>query len=584
MRSSCIQDACNTYMMLSKIDMMILRRTLGSNSLFSQDLALRYICPVKGVAVFSTWSSFCFGKDLPKRERRLQIREPRKVIFSQKHWSCPQKLDQKRWLSLGTYSDNAQSKMFANKCLYHDFSGKCACNRTYKIRFALHKRTNVMYKDSFFQQERKYSKSNLYLPHLTSASILMSSVKAKQSYNCQQERTKMKTAKDLFGFSLNDKEVRRVLECTCREYEQNEEVLEKSYTNFDSGEKRNARENLLREASLVEKYLEFIEKENELKEMDKMLKEDGKEDKDIAKMLKKEKEENLKAMDILEKEILTLLVPPNTGPTDDCDVIMEFSSGAGGQEAMLFCAEIFSMYQRYAAYKGWIFDIIRYETQQSSSSVVLSKASVAVSGPGVYRCLKYEGGVHRVQRIPLTEKGSRIHTSTMSVAVLPQPSDIDVQLNSSDLEIQTMHASGPGGQHVNKTESAVRIKHIPTGLVVSSQRERNQHQNQSLALKMLRSMLYNKELEERQSKFNSQRKLQVGGMDRSEKIRTYNFPQDRITDHRVKETFHGVEDFMEGGVALDDIVEILQQEAMKERLAERLKEYENNQQPKKKSS
>ncbi|XP_023683867.2 peptide chain release factor 1-like, mitochondrial isoform X4 [Paramormyrops kingsleyae] len=223
---------------------------------------------------------------------------------------------------------------------------------------------------------------------------------------------------------------------------------------------------------------------------------------------------------------------------------------------MLFTAEMFDMYRRFANYQGWDFETLEYNPSDTGG---LRYGSAAVSGPQSYKTMKFEAGVHRVQRVPKTEKQGRIHTSTMTVAVLPQPTEITLTINAKDLKIETKRASGAGGQHVNTTDSAVRIVHIPTGVVAECQQERSQLKNKEKAMKMLRAKLYGLRLEEESSKRHQARKIQIGTKGRSEKIRTYNFVQDRITDHRIGKTQHDVRGFMLGEDLLEDMSRSLKQ-------------------------
>lgn len=243
----------------------------------------------------------------------------------------------------------------------------------------------------------------------------------------------------------------------------------------------------------------------------------------------------------LQKELQRLLVPKD--PRDSRDVILEIRAGAGGEEASLFAAELFRAYVRYGEVHGWRIQVIaKSESEQGGLKEVVAE----ISGQEVFGTLKFERGVHRVQRVPETEKQGRIHTSTVTVAVLPQAEEQDIEVKPEDLRIDTYRASGAGGQHVNKTSSAIRITHLPTGVVVACQEERSQHKNKAKAMSLLRARLLEAQEEERRSKEASERKAQVGTGDRSEKIRTYNFPQDRITDHRIKESWSGIELVMLG--------------------------------------
>ncbi|XP_056327380.1 peptide chain release factor 1-like, mitochondrial isoform X3 [Danio aesculapii] len=245
------------------------------------------------------------------------------------------------------------------------------------------------------------------------------------------------------------------------------------------------------------------------------------------------------------------------------ELVLEVSAGVGGQEAMLFTAEIFEMYQNYAAFNGWSFDILEANASELGG---VRHASASVSGPLSYKKLKFEAGVHRVQRVPKTESKGRTHTSTMTVAILPQPTEISFTINPKDLKIETKRASGAGGQHVNTTDSAVRITHLPTGTVAECQQERSQIKNKETAMKLLRAKLFSARLEEETSRRYQARKLQIGTRGRSEKIRTYNFPQDRITDHRIGKTVHDIHGFLQGEELLEEMTVFLQQFSEQESL------------------
>lgn len=250
----------------------------------------------------------------------------------------------------------------------------------------------------------------------------------------------------------------------------------------------------------------------------------------------------------LEKEIKIFLLPRDV--TDDKNAIIEIRAGTGGDEAGLFAADLFRMYQKYADYRGWKFEILQY---QESGIGNIKEASASISGKGVFSYLKFESGVHRVQRVPVTESGGRIHTSTATVAVLPEAEEVDLKIDDSDLKIEVMRASGAGGQHVNKTESAVRITHIPTGIVVAQQDERSQHMNRMKAMKILRSRLYELERQKLHSARSENRRLQIGTGERSERIRTYNYPQGRVSDHRINLTLYKLSQIMEG-TGLNEII------------------------------
>ncbi len=265
------------------------------------------------------------------------------------------------------------------------------------------------------------------------------------------------------------------------------------------------------------------------------------------------------AIPAVEEELKILLLPKD--PNDDKNVVVEIRAGAGGDEAALFAGVLFRMYTMYAESK-------RYKTELVSCNETglggYREITFTVSGEGAYSRLKYESGVHRVQRVPETESSGRIHTSTATVAVLPEAEDVEIELNISDLEIETCKSSGAGGQHVNKTESAIRILHKPTGIIVECQDERSQHKNKDKALKILRAKLYDMKMREQADKIAGERKMQVGTGDRSERIRTYNFPQGRISDHRIQLTLYNLEAFVNG--ALDEVIDALATADAAERL------------------
>ncbi len=249
---------------------------------------------------------------------------------------------------------------------------------------------------------------------------------------------------------------------------------------------------------------------------------------------------------------------------DERNAILEVRAGTGGEEAGLFAANLLRMYQRYAAVKGWKFDLLNCS---ETGLGAIKEASASISGKGVFARLKFESGVHRVQRVPETEASGRIHTSAATVAVLPEVEDVDIQIDEKDLQIDVYRASGAGGQHVNTTDSAVRITHIPTGVVVTQQDERSQHKNRAKAMKILRARLYEAEKLRHNAERAASRKSQVGSGDRSERIRTYNFPQGRVSDHRINLTLYKIDQIMEGE-ALDEIIDVLIAEDQAVKLAE----------------
>lgn len=261
---------------------------------------------------------------------------------------------------------------------------------------------------------------------------------------------------------------------------------------------------------------------------------------------------------IAQQELDSLLYPAD--PLDDRSVFLEIRAGTGGQEAALFAADLVKMYSAYALKKGWRAAIVDVSSTDLGG---IREAVLHIEGPGVYGHLRYEAGVHRVQRVPKTESAGRIHTSTATVAVLPEAQEVDITVNPTDLRIDTYRASGAGGQHVNKTDSAVRITHVPTGIVVACQEERSQHKNKAKAMKMLQSRLLSQQKEKQELEMSQQRKEMVGAGMRAEKVRTYNYPQNRITDHQVELTVKNLDVVMNG--ALDEIIEALMHKAKQER-------------------
>ena len=271
-------------------------------------------------------------------------------------------------------------------------------------------------------------------------------------------------------------------------------------------------------------------------------------DPDIREMAKEELAQLRPRVEPAEEQLKLFLVPKD--PADEKDVILEVRAGAGGDEAGLFAGELLRAYLRYAERRGW-----KVELADTSSGALggIKEATVNISGDAVYSWLKYESGVHRVQRVPATEAQGRIHTSTVTVAVMPEAEDIDVQVNAADVEMDVFRSTGSGGQSVNTTDSAVRLTHKPTGIVVKCQQEKSQLKNRNMAMRMLRAKLYEIELEKQRSARDAARKSQVGTGDRSEKIRTYNFPQDRLTDHRINYTRHNLPAVMDGDI--QDVVD-----------------------------
>jgi peptide chain release factor 1 len=295
---------------------------------------------------------------------------------------------------------------------------------------------------------------------------------------------------------------------------------------------------------LVEAYRDFKRVREELRGNEALL-----EDADAAmREMARDETTRLKGrLAELEEKLKILLLPKD--PNDERDVILEVRAGAGGDEAGLFAAEVLRMYLRHAERRGWRSTLM--DTSANAAGGI-KDANFTISGEGVYSNLKYESGVHRVQRVPATEAQGRIHTSTVTVAVMPEAEDVDVQINPADIQMDVMRSTGAGGQSVNTTDSAVRLTHKPTGVVVKCQQEKSQIKNRAMALKLLRTKLYEMELEKQQSARDAARKSQVGTGDRSEKIRTYNFPQDRLTDHRIGLTRHNLAAVMDGDI--EDVI------------------------------
>ena len=291
---------------------------------------------------------------------------------------------------------------------------------------------------------------------------------------------------------------------------------------------------------VVEKYREYEKAANSFNEAKELL-EAGGMDKDFKEMVQSEFDESKKDMEKFSDELTILLLPKD--PNDDKSVIIEIRGGAGGEEAALFANSLYRMYSMYAESKGWKQEILNAHPTELGG---YKEISFSIEGEGAYSRLKYESGVHRVQRVPETESQGRIHTSTVTVAVLAEADEVELEINPADLKIDVFRASGAGGQHINKTESAVRITHLPTGCVVECQDERSQFKNKDKAMKILRSRLYEMLLNEQNDKIASERRTQVGTGDRSERIRTYNYPQGRLTDHRINLTIYRLEEILNG--------------------------------------
>ena len=300
---------------------------------------------------------------------------------------------------------------------------------------------------------------------------------------------------------------------------------------------------------VVEKYREYVKNDEETKEAKSML-DGGISDKDFRELVREEYDAGREKSEKLYEELKLLLLPRDEN--DDKNVIIEIRSSAGGEESALFAGVLFRMYSMYAQTKGWRPEVL-YANETTLGGY--KEISFMISGEGAFSRFKFESGVHRVQRIPVTESNGKIQTSTVTVAVLPEAQEVDVQINPADLQIDTFRSSGAGGQHINKTESAIRITHLPTGIVVECQDERSQYKNKDKAMKILRSRVLDAEREKHDKEIAGERKSQVGTGDRSERIRTYNYPQSRVTDHRIGLTLYKLEAILNG--ALDELIDAL---------------------------
>ena len=308
----------------------------------------------------------------------------------------------------------------------------------------------------------------------------------------------------------------------------------------------------------VEAYRSFRRAQNELDASDALLASER--DQEMRALIEEETQLLRERLRDLEEHLQVLMLPKD--PNDDKDIFIEIRAGAGGDEASIFAADLFRMYVRYAESIGLRGEVVSTSESESGG---YKEVIVAIKGGSAYHYFKYESGVHRVQRVPVTESQGRVHTSTATVAVLPEAEDVDIEINPKDLQVDTFKSSGAGGQHVNKTESAIRITHVPTGLIAASQQERSQLQNRERAMTMLRSLLLDKKRREADEALGSLRRSQVGTGDRSEKIRTYNYPQDRITDHRINANFQNIKAILEGG--MDRLVGELQRDEQARLLA-----------------
>jgi len=339
--------------------------------------------------------------------------------------------------------------------------------------------------------------------------------------------------------------------------------LEETLSSPDVQKDQEKLKRLSREYKELREILDIAERllqvEEELQSVRELLKEEtSQEDRDY---LEEEQRKLQTLRENLERDLKKRLVPRD--PQFDRNCIVEIRAGTGGEEAALFAADLFKMYRKYAEKKGWKVSVTDIRPTELGG---IKEITFIVEGKGAYGYLRYESGVHRVQRVPETESGGRIHTSAATVVVLPEVEDVEVEINPDDLKIETFRAGGPGGQYVNMTDSAVRITHLPTGITVTCQDERSQHKNKEKALRILKSRLYDLKKREQEEKLDRIRRSYIGTGDRSEKIRTYNFPQNRVTDHRIGLSLHNLEEILDG--ELDPVIEALLEEEERRRLEE----------------
>lgn len=325
------------------------------------------------------------------------------------------------------------------------------------------------------------------------------------------------------------------------------ELLDPNIVN-DQGRYRDLMKEQAGLSDIVEKYLEYKDVQKTMEDSLAILEEEN--DEELRELAREELSECKRKIETIEEELKILLLPKD--PNDEKNVIVEIRGGAGGDEAALFAAELYRMYVMYAERHRWKIEMMSLNENGLGG---FKEVIFMINGKGAYSRLKYESGVHRVQRVPVTESGGRIHTSTATVAIMPEADEVDVEIDLNDCKFDVFRSSGNGGQSVNTTDSAVRLTHIPTGIVVTCQDEKSQLKNKEKALKILRSRLYEIEMEKAQNAEAEARKSQIGTGDRSEKIRTYNFPQGRVTDHRIKLTLHRLEDVLNGD--LDEIIDSL---------------------------
>ncbi|ADO78100.1 peptide chain release factor 1 [Halanaerobium praevalens] len=356
-------------------------------------------------------------------------------------------------------------------------------------------------------------------------------------------------------FDLNDLESK--LDKLVAKYKQMNKKLSDPEVINDSDKYQKLLKKHAKLKKIVDKYKEYKAAKEGIAEAEEMMELDD--DPEMQALFEEEIAELKPKKEKLQEQLPIMLLPDD--PNDEKNVIVEIRAGAGGDEAALFAADLYRMYTRYAEGKGWKVDLM---SANESGTGGFKEIIFTIEGTDIFKYLKYESGVHRVQRVPSTESSGRIHTSTATVAVLPEAEEVDVEIETNDLTIDTFRSSGPGGQSVNTTDSAIRITHEPTGLTVSCQDEKSQHKNKAKAMKILRARLQEKKEQEKQKERSEARKSQVGTGDRSEKIRTYNFPQGRVSDHRINLTIHQLDKILDG--ELEPVVEALIEEDNNKRL------------------
>lgn len=345
-----------------------------------------------------------------------------------------------------------------------------------------------------------------------------------------------------------------------------EQSVKKDETEFTHERHANHKMN-----SLLAMYIEYKDKVKEIAELKSLKSGLSSDEMEMQDLAEQEQAECQQRVAELLEQMIELVLPPIPQYNE---IIMEIHCAVGGKESMLFAREIYTMYRNLAYHRGWEFNEVDVISEEKDC---IRRATISLSGDDIYEAMKYEGGVHRVQRVPKTESGGRIHTSTITVSILPQPEEVNITIDPNDLRVETFRASGAGGQHVNKTDSAVRIIHIPTGVRAESQIEKSQHSNKVHCMKAIQERLYQIEFDKQLEESQRFRKIQVGTASRSEKIRTYNFPQDRVTDHRIHYSTNNIQQFLNGGEPLLNMMAVIQEKSKYEILNEILQTFQNKQ-------